>query len=274
MFCLILATICFSLSFGLIKANLSGLPSEFVVCARLSLAGLAFLPFFKDVADKKHHVAFWVGVVQFGVMYLCFIKAFKFLQGNEIALLTTTTPIFVGLWSMMFGEKFKPVYIFCIFLSVVGAGIIVWQNLSFNLLVKGVILMESANCSFALGQVLWKKFIGEDSSKYMFAAYFGAFVFALTFLLFNFSFLNLTLSMPQTLSLLYLGLVPTGVGFWLWNVGAAQVNASTLAVMNNLKIPFGVLFAIFLFNEKINLLNFAMGTCLIILSILILNCKK
>ena len=117
---LIIATICFSLSFGLIKSQLAFLPSEFVVLARLFLATLLFLPFIKKLDWRRHAKAMVIGMLQFGVMYLCFIKAFKFLQGNEIAILTTTTPVFVGIWSYLLGEKFRPIYIICILMSVIG----------------------------------------------------------------------------------------------------------------------------------------------------------
>jgi drug/metabolite transporter (DMT)-like permease len=89
--------------------------------------------------------------------------------------------------------------------------------------------------------------------------------------LFSFDFGSLSLTEGQILSLLYLGLVPTGVGFWLWNKGAVLVESSTLAIMNNLKIPLGVLFSIFLFQEKINVMNFSIGTVIIVLSIIILD---
>ena len=91
---LVIATVCFSLSFGLIKSQLAPLDSNFVVFCRLFIATLFFLPFIKKMDLKKHFLAALIGVIQFGVMYLCFIKAFKFLQGNEVALLTTTTPIY------------------------------------------------------------------------------------------------------------------------------------------------------------------------------------
>lgn len=268
---LVIATVCFSLSFGLIKSQLAPLDSNFVVFCRLFIATLFFLPFLKKIDVKKHFIAGLIGVIQFGVMYLCFIKAFKFLQGNEVALLTTTTPIFVALWSCLFGERFRFVYIVCILMSVLGAGIIVWQNLSIHLIVKGVILMETTNCSFALGQVLWKKYIGDTEANFMASAYIGALLFVLPFVLFSFDFDLLSLTKGQILSLLYLGLVPTGVGFWLWNKGAVLVESSTLAIMNNLKIPLGVLFSIFLFQEKINVLNFSIGTVIIVLSIIILD---
>lgn len=268
---LIIATICFSLSFGLIKEQLSVLPSEFVVFCRLLIAFLIFLPFLKKLRIKKHLIAFFVGMVQFGLMYLLFIKAFKFLQGNEIAILTTTTPVFVAIWSSIFGEKFKPVYIFCILMSVIGAGIIVWNNMTFNMIVKGILLMESCNCSFALGQVLWKKFVGDNDVNLMSSAYLGAFLFVLPFSLLAVDFTNIVLTKGQIFSILYLAIIPTGIGFWLWNKGAEKVKYSTLAIMNNLKIPLGVIFAIIIFHEKIDIVNFIIGSVIILFAILVLQ---
>ncbi len=268
---LIIATICFSLSFGLIKEQLSVLPSEFVVFCRLLIAFLIFLPFLKKLRIKKHLIAFFVGMIQFGLMYLLFIKAFKFLQGNEIAILTTTTPVFVAIWSSIFGEKFKPVYIFCILMSVIGAGIIVWNNMTFNMIVKGILLMESCNCSFALGQVLWKKFVGDNDVNLMSSAYLGAFLFVLPFSLLAVDFTNIVLTKGQIFSILYLAIIPTGIGFWLWNKGAEKVKYSTLAIMNNLKIPLGVIFAIIIFHEKIDIVNFIIGSVIILFAILVLQ---
>lgn len=268
---LIIATVCFSLSFGLIKDQLSILPAEFVVFCRLFFATLIFLPFLKKFNLKTHLTAMLIGVFQFGIMYLTFIKAFKYLQGNEVALLTTTTPIFVAIWSCFFGEKFKPIYILCILMSVIGAGIIVWNNLKFDIILKGVVLMETCNCSFALGQVLWKKYIGNETSNLMASAYFGALLLILPSVIFSIDFSNLIITKPQILSLLYLAIIPTGIGFWLWNKGAKMVKYSTLSVMNNLKIPFGVIFSILIFHEKIDIVNFIIGSTIIIFAIYILN---
>lgn len=269
---LIIATICFSLSFGLIKSQLSTLPSDYVVMLRLMFAILIFVPFFRKFDFKTHLKAYLIGIIQFGIMYVAFLNAFKYLQGNEVALLTTTTPIFVAIWATLFGDKFKFVYILCILMSVFGAGIIVWQNLEFSQIVKGVLLMETSNCTFALGQVLWRNFIPEKtkSENLMATAYLGAFSLILPLVIIN-NELSTQLTHLQILSILYLGIVPTGIGFFLWNKGAKLVKSTTLAIMNNLKIPFGVLFSILIFQEKINLINFLIGTSVILLAIFIMN---
>lgn len=272
---LLIATVCFSLSFGLIKSQLSMLPTDLVVVLRLFCAVLIFLPFIKRIAYKEHLKAFFIGIIQFGVMYFAFLKAFKFLQGNEVAILTTTTPVFVAIWASLFGDKFKFIYILCILMSVLGAGVVVWQNLEFSQIVKGVLLMETSNCTFALGQVLWKNFIPNEikSENIMASAYLGAFCLMVPFVIVNNDFSLTTINRLQFLAILYLGIVPTGIGFYLWNKGAKYVKSSTLAIMNNLKIPFGVLFSILIFHEKINVLNFVLGSSIIMLAILILHLR-
>lgn len=269
---LLIATICFSLSFGLIKSQLSMLPSDYVIMLRLLFAIIIFIPFLRKFNIKTHIKAYLIGIVQFGIMYIAFLEAFKYLQGNEIALLTTTTPVFVAIWASIFGDKFKIIYLFCILMSVVGAGIVVWQNLEFSQIVKGVLLMETSNCTFALGQVFWKKFIPENikTENIIATAYFGAFLSVLCLVVIN-NELSIKLTNLQLLSILYLGVVPTGIGFFLWNKGAKLVKSSTLAIMNNLKIPFGVLFSVIIFHEKINFINFLIGSSIILLSILIMN---
>lgn len=269
---LLIATICFSLSFGLIKSQLSTLPNDYVVMVRLIFAFIIFLPFIKKFDLKTHLKAFFIGIIQFGIMYIAFLKAFKYLQGNEVALLTTTTPIFVALWATLFGERFKTIYILCILMSVFGAGIVVWQNLEFSQIVKGILLMETSNCTFALGQVLWKNYIPEKtkSENLMASAYLGALSLIFPLVILN-NEISTTLTHLQFLSILYLGVIPTGIGFFLWNKGTKLVKSSTLAIMNNLKIPFGVLFSIIVFQEKINLTNFILGSAIIIIAILILN---
>lgn len=270
---LLIATVCFSLSFGLIKSQLSMLPTDFVVMLRLLFAFVIFLPFVRKFTCKDHLKAFFIGMIQFGVMYFAFLKAFKFLQGNEVALLTTTTPVFVAIWASLFGDRFKFIYILCILMSVFGAGIVVWQNLEFSQIVKGVLLMETSNCTFALGQVLWKKFIPDEikSENLMASAYLGAFFLIMPFVIANNEIVTTSLTHLQVLAILYLGVVPTGIGFYLWNKGSKYVKSSILAIMNNLKIPFGILFSILIFHEKIDVLNFIIGSSVIILAILILH---
>jgi drug/metabolite transporter (DMT)-like permease len=40
------------------------------------------------------------------------------------------------------------------------------------------------------------------------------------------------------------------LGFFLWNQGAARVNAGTLAVLNNAKVPLGIAVSLLCFGES------------------------
>jgi drug/metabolite transporter (DMT)-like permease len=128
--------------------------------------------------------------------------------------------------------------------------------------------MELSNLAFALGQILWRKYITSNSLALMLPAYFGASLLTfLSYLIFSKEKM-LALTDTQWLSILYLALIPTGIGFYLWNSGAKKVSETTLSVMNNLKIPIGAIFAILIFKENINIKNFLIGLLLILVAIL------
>ena len=57
----------------------------------------------------------------------------------------------------------------------------------------------------------------------------------------------------QWLTLAYLGLVASGLGFYLWNAGARRTGTGTLAVLNNAKVPLGVAASLLLFGETAEL---------------------
>jgi len=80
---------------------------------------------------------------------------------------------------------------------------------------------------------------------------------------------NLEISETQWFTLFYLGVIASGVGFFLWNVGATKVEAGTLSVMNNLKIPFGVIFAFIILGESVNYTQLLIGSIFIIIALII-----
>ena len=63
--------------------------------------------------------------------------------------------------------------------------------------------------------------------------------------------------------LVYLGIVASGICFFLWNRGARLVSAGQLAVMNNLKIPLAVAVSLFVFREPANVYTFLAGALLV-----------
>ena len=267
---LFIATLCFSFSFGLIKSQISGLPVDNVVFFRLLFAGMFFLPFFisniKKIKFNSLITAGIIGIIQYGIMYACFLRAFKYLQGNEIVLLTASTPIFVIIFSSFFTKKTDFKNFICVFLVIIGAIIVASGTTSPKFLIKGVIYMELSNITFALGQILWKNYIKEPTENLISISYLSAAICVIPFVFFNAN-PNFSPTTTQWLAILYLGLVPTGIGFCLWNKGAKEVSGNLLAVMNNLKIPFGAFFAFAIFKENTNILTFLIGITLIFFAI-------
>ena len=70
---------------------------------------------------------------------------------------------------------------------------------------------------------------------------------------------SLAVSGSQWLMLAYLGAIASGLGFFLWNVGARKVNAGALAIFNDLKIPLAVVVSLVFFGESANLPNLLLG---------------
>ena len=131
--------------------------------------------------------------------------------------------------------------------------------------------MESANISFAIGQILWRHHLADNSAAVMSSAYLGGAIFTLPFAAVVYPSIAFPLSYSQIGAIAYKGIIATGLGYFLWNQGATKVNASLLAIANNLKIPFGVFFALTIFHEEISLWPFIIGTTLIIISIIMLQ---
>ena len=94
--------------------------------------------------------------------------------------------------------------------------------------------------------------------------YAGAFLLALPVALVRAKGATIQVTTMQGWTLLYLGVLASGVGFFLWNVGATRTSPGRLAVMNNAKIPLAVAASLLVFGEKADLsdLGFALALML------------
>ncbi len=252
---LAVVSIIWAFSFGLIGSSLAGLDSFLVATLRLGVASLIFLLFLKirtiGAIDRIRLVL--IGAIQFGVMYGCYMKAFQYIPSHIVAIFSITTPIYVVLIHNFRQKSFSKKLILVALLSVVGAGIIKAQSVPSGDIWMGFSLMQGAGMSFAFGQVAyrdWKKENPEVVDHSVFAllslggfASVGCFSFLLT------DFSNLNISLEQCQSVVYLGIVASGLGFFLWNKGAAKVNPGTLAAFNNAVVPLAILCSLFVFGE-------------------------
>jgi drug/metabolite transporter (DMT)-like permease len=262
---LLITSLIWAFSFGLIKQYLAGLDSGFVAGMRLGLALAVFAPFLrlkgiKPVAALK---LILIGFFQFGFMYVAYLQSFKYLQSFQVALFTIFTPLWVTLVNDLLVKCFHPRFLITAALVVLGTGIITFKGFGGQILLNGFILVQFSNLCFAAGQVAYARVmagIPDRKDREVFGlAYLGGFLAAGLAALFTVHWQTLTLTSTQFKVLLYLGLLASALGFFLWNLGARKVNAGLLAATNNLKVPLGVACSLLFFGEQTDLLRLFLG---------------
>ena len=126
----------------------------------------------------------------------------------------------------------------------------------------GFLLIQFANFFFASGQILFKEWNAKNDSKDIVHNFSQLFLGAtlITSIFYFFSMNNShELTSINLFTLIFLGLISTGIGFLFWNIGSLKVSNEKLAVMNNLIIPIAVLNSFFIFGEQIDLVTFLPG---------------
>ena len=270
---LIISTIIWAFSFSIIGNYLSSdIDPWSLSLIRVIISFLIFLPFIDLNINKKRMVyIIGVGAIQIGFMYSFYLNAFSFISVEKILLFTIFTPIYVTIISNIFQKKIKKFFLFLSILSVIGSLIIRITDVQL-LDLKGFILIQGANFSFALGQVLYKRYI-KNNSKLDYNLnefgyfYFGAIIIASLGSLMMIDSLSYPKSTTQWLLVLWLGAIASGLGYYFWNRGSVLVNNGTLAVMNNLVIPLGLFIEIVFFSKLINITNYIIGALIILSSI-------
>jgi drug/metabolite transporter (DMT)-like permease len=253
MLLLVVVSVIWAFSFGLIKHFLGGVDSTFVATVRLGLALLVFLPFLRlrGVTGRTALTLVATGALQFGLMYLAYIESFRYLRAYEAALFTITTPILVTLFADALDRTLRPWALAAALLAVAGTAFVAVKSADLRLTLAGLALVQLSNAAFAAGQVIYRRVRARHPALrdlHVFGLlYAGAFAVAAAAMATR--QVNIDLRPPQWLTLGYLGLVASGAAFFWWNIGATRVSAGTLAVMNNAKVPLGVACALLVFGE-------------------------
>jgi drug/metabolite transporter (DMT)-like permease len=270
---LIIVSIIWALSFSLIKGSLTSIDPNFVAFIRLFISFLIFIPFLriKQIGRNYFFHFLLIGILQYGLMYLAYIYSYQYLKAYEIAILTIFTPIFIVLIYDFWVKEFTLFNWLKALLAILGAGIIVYSENTEIGFWKGIVLVQVSNFLFALGQVYYKKLTeghaGINHKSNYAIVFLGATLVTAIFSFFNTNFQSLEITTSQWLILLYLGGVASGLGFFLWNYGVTKIEVGLVAVLNNLKIPLGVVFAIILVNESVNFIQLIIGSLFIFLAL-------
>lgn len=262
---LIAISILWSFSFGIIKYGLAGIDSSFVSFARNVIA----LTFFSSVTIyniKKFSFDLklvGIGALQFGLMYIFYIESYQYLPAYLIATFTITTPIYVVLASKYLnGNLLNRNGIYAILLVIIGSYLMRFNSLNLKDYMLGFVLIQCANIFFATGQILFKKWNDKNKDKDI-VHNFSQLFFGATLITSIFYFLGSSesaiLTQSNLFSLLFLGIISSGIGFLMWNIGATKVSAEKLAIMNNAVIPIAIFNSYLIFGEEINFILFFPG---------------
>lgn len=267
---LVAVSLLWAFSFGLIKGRLTGLESGFISAARLGLALLVFLPFVRLAGLRLRTGLTFVaiGAVQFGIMYLAYNESFHYLKSYEVALLTLTTPVLVTLLADALERRLRGRALGAAGLAVVGAGFVTDHSTGLTGNLTGILLVQVSNFAFAVGQVWYRRLRADQPGlrdRDVFGLlYAGAFLLALPVALVRAKGATIEVTAMQGWTLLYLGVLASGVGFFLWNVGATRTSPGRLAVMNNAKIPLAVAASLLVFGEKADLSDLGYAVALML----------
>ncbi|ALU41558.1 DMT family transporter [Pseudoalteromonas rubra] len=269
---LIFVTLLWAFSFSLIGVYLAGsVDLWFAALSRIALATLVFLPFIRwqQTARPVMFRLMTIGAIQIGAMYGFYYHAFVFLTVPEVLLFTVMTPVYITLLNDLFAKRFNARYLLVALIATLGAVVIrlTTPNPDFWL---GFMVVQGANLCFALGQVLYKRLAEQHALVHhqCFGFFFiGALaVSSLSFALFG-DLNRLPSTQLQWGILIYLGLIASALGYFIWNKGVTLVSVGALAVMNNVLIPAGILVNILIWNRTADLVSLGLGSAIIFLAL-------
>ena len=267
-------TILWAFSFSLIGVYLAGqVDSYFAVMIRIVLAALVFLPVLRPrlLQGRQRLALMALGAVQLGVMYIFFYQSFLLLSVPEVLLFTVLTPLYIALLDDALFRRFTPFHLLTAALAVLGAAVIRYKGLTDDYWL-GFLVVQGANLCFALGQVGYRRLSAGLPDALPRLSVFGWFYLgAVAVAVPAFLVLGDTTALPTTGLqwgvLAWLGLVASGVGYFLWDLGAVRVDAGALAIMNNALVPAGLLVNLLIWNRDADLARLILGGAIIIASL-------
>ena len=264
-----IVTLIWAFSFSFIGVYLSGqVDTYLMVLIRLGLATLVFLPFVlrTRVAPRKAVSLMGIGAIQLGVMYLFYYNSFLLLTVPEVLLFTIFTPLYVTLLHDLLARRFSPHFLFSALIAVAGTAVMRWGGLTQEYWV-GFLVVQGSNLCFASGQVAYKRLFKEPSSEPQYATFGYFFIGASLVGIIAYALLGEAKWPTTDLQwglLIWLGVGASGLGYFLWNYGASQVNSGTLAVMNNALVPAGLIVNVYIWNREVDFVRLSLGGAMIV----------
>ena len=278
-FGLLLASIIWGGAYVAVMSSLDMIPPLYVMAIRFTIAliGLSFVFFkrLKKITKGDLIAGIVLGVLMF-ISYIFQTYGLKYTTASKNAFLTTSYVVMVPFLNWMISRKKPDSYgIFAAFLAIVGIGFLSLQgDMSIN---PGDLLTLMCGVFFALHLIYIDRFTVKSDP------------IILTVLQIGVSGILSWICAPLVdgalpsiqggqamselvMSLLYLGIASTMVGFLLQNIGQKYTEPSTAALLLSMESVFGVLFSVLMLGEVLSV-RMAYGCILIFVAIIISETK-
>lgn len=197
-----------------------------------------------------------------------FLNAIKLTEPPNVSLAYALTPLFVFVIAANFlKEKVNKLKAFGIFAAIAGAVIVIAEKkieLSSDGL-RGDLIALAASLSWALFTVIGKNFSRKYGAVYAttLAMITGLFLYVPIYAAMGTETEFTSITSLNWLQILWLGVMTSGVGYVLWYYALTKIEASKLAVFNNLQPVLTTILSLLIFGTPVSLQFIAGGSMII-----------
>ncbi|NLZ81002.1 MAG: DMT family transporter [Clostridiales bacterium] len=279
LFGLLFASIIWGGAYVAVMSSLDMIPPLYVMAIRFTIALIGLSVIFYKRIMKMTKRDLLAGLILGILMFLSYIfqtYGLKYTTASKNAFLTTSYVIMVPFFNWIINKKKADSYsIFAAILAILGIGLLSLQgDMTINL---GDLLTLICGIFFALHLIYIDRFTVKSDPIILTVLQIGI-AGLLSWIcapIVDGALPVITDSQAMselTISLLYLGIASTMIGFLLQNVGQKYTDPSTAALILSLESVFGVLFSVLLLGEVLSV-KMANGCILIFVAIIISETK-
>lgn len=268
-------------SFISIGIAVKQLPPFFAAFIRVFICFLLMLFYLLAKERKLERPKVWLesmgtGAFLMGIPWIFLFWGEKVVTPAMAAILNGTVPIFTTLFMPWITPKERPGLNkwLGVLVGFIGLGIIFGPEISFDLTrhLQGLIAILLMAICYAIG-VLWTRRIAQkvrNSVNLFYQSFCGSLILLLSTALFELPHQSIAWSWPAFFALMYLGVFSTAIAWLLFfklvkEVGSVQATAVTYCV------PLIALILDFFFWDKWIALHQAVGACIILLGVFLIN---
>jgi RarD protein len=255
------------------KNILLTVPAPLLLLLRASIATFSYLFLlkirkmtFKKIEKQDLFLFIILAILNIPVNQYLFFLSLKHTSAPNVALAYALTPAFVLIIAFFFlREKISKTKASGIFVAIGGTMLILFEKgLDFKSdNFYGNILALLASLAWAVYTIIGKRFVVKYGAIYttFLAMGMGLIAFLPIFFLSGVDFDIAAFSTIDWMQIFYLGVITSGVAYVLWYVALKRLEASKLAVFNNLQPILTTIMAIIFFGHELTAL-FVLGGCL------------